>query len=924
MSATLKINDFYHVNFKHLASLILVLFCTNLCFQFAQAQNFGIAYTLAQRGQNANNFALATVDLQTGVVSIISNNVAFAGPYSAADYPAVDEITGVFYALKYNGTNSSLSRISTTTGQILSVSQLPGIATRLDLNCSGDLFTLNRSVNVFAKINPNNTFTNYASPVPIALNTSDRSTVNTTTNKYIMIQGTNTNNIVLREIDLATGVGTTILIPNTLNILNAIRIMYNCVNDKLYCTATTNGSVYKFYEVDLANNQLIPLSGAGYSGTPVANKPIINPFTNYTHFITGPNTNPRIATFDLTTGNFVQSVPVQNPLGGTILWLANPTSCNPTAGFSYTNTCLGDTSVFTPSFPANKIYWNFGDTASGNLNTDSTFVGQHFYTSPGVYTVTQIVIGCNSSDTISQQIVVQQQFTEPFQTTDTLLCQGDTLILDALTTAAQTTWQDGSTASTYTVTSQNIYTVEISDSICFLADTITVNYLQPPFVNLGNDSVLCSPDSIFISAQNNGANYLWNTLDTTQQIFVKVPGVYSVTVSNAVCSVVDSLVLSVSPVSGGPKIISDTLICLGDSFQLDYSEFISVQINVAFTAPQGTFTVADTGLFTITYSDGFCTATDSIQVNYALTTTPFDSVGHLCFDSVLTLNPEAQSLLGPPNYQWNTGQNTATITITEPSFYQVTVSNSRCSIVQGVEVQRVVVQKLLADSSIICPNDTLVLTPFGLGANYVWNFGDTNRVVAVNAENLYQVDFVYRNCPFKDSILVKHLPIPPLEVADTLIFCSSTAAEYALTTTFDSVFWSTLDTGQIATFSQSGTYFVEATYCNIKQFKQFEVELLNANAQYVFMPNAFSPNNDGINETIHPTVHPLNVLSFDFRVFNSWGELVFESQEFTESWDGTHKGLLGPPENYTYQLDIRFRCPSPEFKRYFGTIQLLR
>ena len=87
----------------------------------------------------------------------------------------------------------------------------------------------------------------------------------------------------------------------------------------------------------------------------------------------------------------------------------------------------------------------------------------------------------------------------------------------------------------------------------------------------------------------------------------------------------------------------------------------------------------------------------------------------------------------------------------------------------------------------------------------------------------------------------------------------------------------------------------------------------------LFVPNSFSPNNDGINDTF--TVVTANLSEFSMIVFDRWGEIIFRSEDPKSGWDGKYKGILC--ESGVYGLGIVYRGNSPQ-KTYVGTITLLR
>lgn len=98
------------------------------------------------------------------------------------------------------------------------------------------------------------------------------------------------------------------------------------------------------------------------------------------------------------------------------------------------------------------------------------------------------------------------------------------------------------------------------------------------------------------------------------------------------------------------------------------------------------------------------------------------------------------------------------------------------------------------------------------------------------------------------------------------------------------------------------------------------------NGANVFIPNTFSPNGDGVNDVFYPRGNGLfNIKTL--RVFNRWGEVVFEKNSFTPNdasagWDGTYKGIKLSPDVYVYTLDIL--CDNSSVLTFKGNIALIR
>lgn len=71
----------------------------------------------------------------------------------------------------------------------------------------------------------------------------------------------------------------------------------------------------------------------------------------------------------------------------------------------------------------------------------------------------------------------------------------------------------------------------------------------------------------------------------------------------------------------------------------------------------------------------------------------------------------------------------------------------------------------------------------------------------------------------------------------------------------------------------------------------------------VDVPTAFTPNGDGVNDVIFPDGWGIKKLNY-FKVFNRWGQLLFETSEIKAGWDGTYNGVPQNMETYVYQVSV--------------------
>jgi gliding motility-associated-like protein len=123
------------------------------------------------------------------------------------------------------------------------------------------------------------------------------------------------------------------------------------------------------------------------------------------------------------------------------------------------------------------------------------------------------------------------------------------------------------------------------------------------------------------------------------------------------------------------------------------------------------------------------------------------------------------------------------------------------------------------------------------------------------------------------------------------------------------------------TFTEEGSYEVMQVVtsfggCTDTAYGQV---IVNGNTE-VFIPNAFTPNNDDLNSRFR--VYGNGFSDFHIMIFNRWGELLFESYDENQGWDGTFGGKPLLPEVYVYKVELKdFR---KSLKSYMGSVTLVR
>jgi gliding motility-associated-like protein len=91
----------------------------------------------------------------------------------------------------------------------------------------------------------------------------------------------------------------------------------------------------------------------------------------------------------------------------------------------------------------------------------------------------------------------------------------------------------------------------------------------------------------------------------------------------------------------------------------------------------------------------------------------------------------------------------------------------------------------------------------------------------------------------------------------------------------------------------------------------------------IYVPNAFTPDGDGINDVFLPILSGLDPLTYELMIFNRWGELIFETQNYGQSWDGYYKGIMSQEDVYVWKIKVKDAIHN-EKHDYIGHVTLLK
>ena len=465
---------------------------------------------------------------------------------------------------------------------------------------------------------------------------------------------------------------------------------------------------------------------------------------------------------------------------------------------------------------------------------------------------------------------------------------------------------------------------------CFLnIQTINTSVLHGASkVDLGADTLLCTGNSIKLSAGPGYASYLWNDHSTDSTLMVNTSGIYFVQVADQ-CGTSASDTIQVRPADFAFHISGDSLSCNNAPANLQVTPgYINYQWSPSpFSNGSGNIvqvTPAVTTRYKVT-AQKFpgCSVADSITV-YVLAS-PSVVLGadtSLCSGDSLMI----QAPGGFSHYSWNTGDTVTSIYVKNKGSYSVkAVYNNGCVSADTMKILNLYTMPDpgLDKNPVICAGSLRALTTAQSFLKYWWNDGTNGNAITVNATGNYWVKVEDQHgCYGSDTVDINVTGVLPANFlpADTIV-CSYLGALIQPKAEFAEYSWSTGETGKSIQVKTAGEYILNVLdQQGCMGSDSIRVALKDCEALLVF-PNAFTPNRDGHNDVFR-LKYPGHAADYNLQIFNRWGQKIFETSDTSAGWDGTFNGQREPEGTYVWIL--RYSDNSGKKQTKQGSVVLVR
>ena len=228
----------------------------------------------------------------------------------------------------------------------------------------------------------------------------------------------------------------------------------------------------------------------------------------------------------------------------------------------------------------------------------------------------------------------------------------------------------------------------------------------------------------------------------------------------------------------------------------------------------------------------------------------------------------------------------------------------------------------LGDDTTLCYGSSRVLksNPF---SSVVWQDGSTNTEFTVTDAGLYNVSVTDNNeCSAKDTIRISTiLPAPSgfLKPYDSI--CGYGSLQLYSLYNYEHYKWNTGETAPSISITNPGVYWLQVIDKNRCIGSDSMIIYPKECLKGFHIPNAFTPNNDQLNDTFKPYIGGA-IKNFQFTVYNRWGQTVFSTNNIDKAWDGTVKGVM--QNTGVFMWTCTYQTEGNEKNVEKGTVLLIR
>jgi gliding motility-associated-like protein len=299
--------------------------------------------------------------------------------------------------------------------------------------------------------------------------------------------------------------------------------------------------------------------------------------------------------------------------------------------------------------------------------------------------------------------------------------------------------------------------------------------------------------------------------------------------------------------------------------------------------------------------------------------------------------------IAPFNFSWSNGQHDSVLTHIVAGSYSVTISDHfGCQFTDSIRINQSTELKLFLDSTIseTCSYSDGAAFTHVIGGippyQFSWSFPgaqNSSNLIGIHAGNYILTISDSLHCVKNINIDVQGQPFPTanfqISPPRTLLSKSTISFLYQ-STNYSNIYWNFGDESTSTDDSPKHTYnsvdhfpvmlIVSSSNQCVDTLIQF-VDIFED--FFIYIPNAFSPNGDGINDCFAPVIQGGSEANYSFEIYSRWGELVFKTNDLSKCWDGGFSQESYCMESvFVYQIIVNDLCGINH--KYTGSFVLIK
>lgn len=542
--------------------------------------------------------------------------------------------------------------------------------------------------------------------------------------------------------------------------------------------------------------------------------------------------------------------------------------------------------------------------------------------------------GCSAQDTVLINLVT----TPVVSITGNLNhCVGSTQTLSITGNFSTVTWNNGTSSfatnsNNFDITQGGNYNVTVTQGTCSGNDNIVINQIVPIAPDAGNPISECTNNNANLSGTGSaGYTYTWSTTDgnivagaNTLTPTVSMTGTYILTATSPEgCFDDDNVTIELLP-QPVPNLGSNFQACPGLSFAVNlnnFADYTSVlwSDNTGGPSYNGIAPANGNVVVSVDVAINTCTATDQVTISAYVPPVWDLGVGlTTCGDAPFTYSSTQNVLWQDGSFGNSYTQNNPVVGV--ETLTAVLTYGNNCIITDQADVNVLppfVVE--LNNTADFCEGGYVTINA---GNDVYWSSGEFGPSVNCNTVGTLTATYDDGYCYSQDEMEITMTYLPFIDWEESTTYCQGQAVILGTIGSHATSFlWSTGEISEMITVTESGYYSLTAENSCGSAFRDVILDFESCEA-YAFIPNAFTPDQDGINEAWVPILY--NAKSYEVYIYNRWGDLIFHSKDPNENWLGeTHKGQYYNQDG-VYHYRIILESPNREKKEYNGVLHLLR